>query len=657
MGPGGSVDRDSLIVIHAPIGRDAQLLHGLFERAMLVSKICLSISELCREVELGVAAAFVTEEALGLGAIEKLSAVLQEQGPWSDLPLVVLTVGGEPTQAIRDRLLRLEPLGDLTLLERPLRSDTIVSAARTALRARARQYEVRRRDAELQLVTDNVPVLISYIDRDQVHRRVNQTYFEWFGIPADHVVGMSVSALNGAAHYENARPFIAQALGGQPATFESQVRDKRQALRDVSVSYAPDVGLDGAVRGFVALVQDITERKRIEQMLWERGVRLRFLGELGEATRAIPDPAGVMAIVARMTGEHLGASRCAYAVVESDSETFAVQDDYTAEGSSTAAGTYRLSSFGPCFASHMRQGKTLVIRDTGRDLATDAGLPMFHTIGIGAIVCCPLVKGDKLIAMMAVHHNAPRDWTPQEIGLVETVAERSWAYIERSRAQSELRSSEQQFRTLADTIPNLAWMAHADGHVFWYNQRWYDYTGSTPRAMEGWGWQSVHDSEILPSVLEAWRHSIASGEPFEMVYPLRRADGAFRLFLTRVAPVRDNSEKIVRWFATSTDIDVQQRSEEALRRANCELEEFAYVASHDLQEPLRMVNVYTQLLLKRLGPQATPQLQDYSAYIDAGVKRMEVLIRDLLTYSRIAHDGDEPTNREPISERRSARRS
>ncbi|MCU1234197.1 MAG: multi-sensor signal transduction histidine kinase [Candidatus Solibacter sp.] len=642
MAPSGSVDRDSLIILHAPIGRDAQLLHTLLQRAMLSSKVCSSINDLCGEVARGVAAAFVTEEALDTAAIEKLSAVLQKQGAWSDLPLVVLTVGGEPTQAIRERLTRLEPLGDLTLLERPLRSDTIVSAARTALRARAKQYEVRRRDAELQLVTDNVPVLISYIDREQIHRRVNHTYYEWFGIPTDGVVGMSVWALNGEAYYANAKPYIAEALRGQRVTFESQLWDKRHALRDVSVSYAPDVGMDGAVRGFVALVQDITERKRTEKALRESGQRLQFLGELGEATRALTDPSVVMAIIARMTGEHLGVSRCAYADVEPDEEIFTVQYDYTAEGCESATGTYRLSCFGPGFVAHMRAGRTVAIRDVAQEMADDAGGDMFRAIGIGALVCCPLVKENKLIAMMSVHQSEPRDWTLEETGLVETVADRSWAYIERSRAQSEVRASEQQFRTLADTIPHLAWMAYADGHIFWYNQRWYDYTGSTPNLMEGWGWQNVHDSEILPAVMESWRHSLNTGEPFEMVFPLRGADGTFRLFLTRVAPVRDNSGTVVRWFGTHTDIDVQKRSEEALRRANCELEEFAYVASHDLQEPLRMVNIYTQLLLKRLGPQATPQLREYADYVSAGVRRMEVLIRDLLTYSRITHKGDEP---------------
>ena len=107
---------------------------------------------------------------------------------------------------------------------------------------------------------------------------------------------------------------------------------------------------------------------------------------------------------------------------------------------------------------------------------------------------------------------------------------------ERKRAEEALRESEERFRIMANAIPQLAWIAKSDGYIFWYNQRWYDYTGTTPEQMEGWGWQSVHDPKVLPQVLEQWRASIATGLPFDMVFPLRGADGQFRQFLTRVMP-------------------------------------------------------------------------------------------------------------------------
>jgi PAS domain S-box-containing protein len=121
-------------------------------------------------------------------------------------------------------------------------------------------------------------------------------------------------------------------------------------------------------------------------------------------------------------------------------------------------------------------------------------------------------------------------------------------------AEVALRESEEQLRTLADTISQLAWMAEPDGFIFWYNRRWYEYTGTTPDEMQGWGWQSVHDAEMLPQVVERWKRSIATGEPFQMEFPLKDAGGDFRWFLTRVNPLRDSNGEITRWFGTNTDI-------------------------------------------------------------------------------------------------------
>jgi PAS domain-containing protein len=119
---------------------------------------------------------------------------------------------------------------------------------------------------------------------------------------------------------------------------------------------------------------------------------------------------------------------------------------------------------------------------------------------------------------MAVHQTTPRKWRTDEIELVQQVANRCWESIERARVTRKMLAAEEQFRTLANTIPNLAWMANADGYIFWYNQRWFSYTDTTSEQMKGWGWQAVHDPEVLPLVLAGWKKSLSSGESFEMVF-------------------------------------------------------------------------------------------------------------------------------------------
>ena len=173
------------------------------------------------------------------------------------------------------------------------------------------------------------------------------------------------------------------------------------------------------------------------------------------------------------------------------------------------------------------------------------------------------------------------------------------------------------------------------GFIFWYNKQWYDYTGTTPKQMEGWGWQSVHDPDVLPKALERWKDSLATAEPFEMVFPLRGADGVFRPFLTRVLPVKAPNGKVVRWFGTNTDITKELEMRQSLERSNAELQQFAYLASHDLQEPLRMVISYLALLEKNYKDDLAPRAQEFIDYAVAGGARMRELINDLLEYSRV----------------------
>ena len=135
---------------------------------------------------------------------------------------------------------------------------------------------------------------------------------------------------------------------------------------------------------------------------------------------------------------------------------------------------------------------------------------------------------------------------------------------ESRKAQALLRESEAKFQTVVNCIPQLAWMADANGSVFWYNQRWFDYTGATLAETDGLGWQKVHDPDKLPAVLEEWNRALTVGRTFDMEFPLRGADGAFRTFLTRVTPLRDDDGRVTRWIGTNTDISERKQAEELL---------------------------------------------------------------------------------------------
>jgi len=224
---------------------------------------------------------------------------------------------------------------------------------------------------------------------------------------------------------------------------------------------------------------------------------------------------------------------------------------------------------------------------------------------------------------------------------------------ERKQAEKALQESEEQFRTLINSMPTLAWWARGDGYIMWYNRRWYEFTGTTPEQMEGWGWQSVHDPEMLPYVTERWTSSIATGEPFEMELPLRRSDGVYQTFLTRVLPLKNSDGKISRWFGTNTDISEIKKSHEVtlktnevleervrertnqLEELNKELQTFTYSVSHDLKAPLRGIDGYSKLLEMEYSDRLDKDGRLFIRNVRSSAAQMLELIDDLLSYSRM----------------------
>jgi PAS domain S-box-containing protein len=202
----------------------------------------------------------------------------------------------------------------------------------------------------------------------------------------------------------------------------------------------------------------------------------------------------------------------------------------------------------------------------------------------------------------------------------------------RREGERGLRESEGRFRAFADSMAPMAWMARPDGSISWYNRRWYDYTGTTSEQMAAQGWQSVHDPAVRLVMVEPWEEAIAGGEPFQMVVPIRGADGQFRAFATDVQPMRDEAGRIAGWCGTQTDISEQREMAQRLREHDRRKDEFLAMLAHELRNPLAAISNATQVL-KRTDQ---PEHREWGrGIIEANVTHLARMIDDLLDVSRV----------------------
>ncbi len=383
---------------------------------------------------------------------------------------------------------------------------------------------LRESESRFRTVIGNAPITAFALDKDGMFTFSDGAGLASIGLKPGEVVGRS--AWDVYADFPELTANLRRALDGESVSWNVPVNGIVFEMR-----CSPVMNDDGEPDGIIGVAFDVTEKTRAADELAAREEHYRFLF-----------------------------NTVASGVVYQDGDARILDANPAAErilGLTLAQMTGR-DSFDPRWRTVREDGSDLpgdehpgpVALRTGRSVR-DVPMGVFH----------PDENRYRWLSVSAVPLTRPGEAKPY---LVYAYFE---DHTERREAERLSRESEERFRALADNISQLAWMGDRDGSLFWYNRRWFDYTGTTIDEMRGWGWRAVHHPDYVGPVTARFADHMARGAEWEDTFPLRGADGEYRWFLSRAVPLRDAAGNIMRWFGTNTDVTESRRAEEEVRRS------------------------------------------------------------------------------------------
>jgi PAS domain S-box-containing protein len=389
--------------------------------------------------------------------------------------------------------------------------------------------------------------------------------------------------------------------------------------------------LEGSQDQYIAFIMDVSARKRMEEELHRYNRALKVITKCKEAMIHAEDEAILLNDICRIIVD-IGGYRLAWIGFIENDVAKTVRPVARAGYDEGYVDNLKIALEDPIRGN----GPTGISLKTGKpywskNVRSDRGMQPWRIDALNrgylSTLNLPIVYEKQVIGALVIYSGITEAFDEEERGLLFELAQ-NLAYgltairdrVRRTRAEEELlranneleervrertkevikinealRESEERFRALADNIPNLAWMADASGWIFWYNKRWYDYTGTSPEEMQGWGWQKVHHPDYMDKVTEEWKTKIKTGQVYDNIFPLRGKDGSYRWFLTRVIPIRDDQGKIWRWFGTNTDITDRRKIEEELNEAKHQTELYLDLMGHDINNLNQVAQGYLEL--------------------------------------------------------------
>ncbi|MGY4515215.1 PAS domain-containing protein [Lysobacter sp. HA18] len=485
------------------------------------------------------------------------------------------------------------------------------------------------------------------LDRDLRYLDANHAYELLTGLSREHLVGRGVFEMFPGTVNDDGTSQSTILRRSFERTFETGERDTLALIpyaistetpdgvevdvRYWSATHTPILDEDGHVVAVMQHTTDVTEVQRLRE-------ELEHSRSATGLTRAQVE-SGVL-------------SRAA--AVQRDNDRLSARDAFLTDLFAQAPGFMAVLR-GPDFvfelaneAYELLVGRTNFLGRALRDVLPEvAGQGFVQLLDQVRASGEPFVGRGVPVALRAgegIEHTRYVDFVYQPVrdasGVVDAIFVQGADVTDRETALIALRDSEARFRTIADLVPQMIWSTQPDGFHDYYNRRWYDFTGVPVGSTDGEAWAGMFHADDQPRAWARWRHSLETGEPYEVEYRLRDRNGEYQWVLGRALPVRDSSGAIVRWMGTCTEIDdikrtqqMLERSENALRAADRQKDLFLATLAHEMRNPLAPIVTAVQLL--RMAPDREATVRQAAEIIDRQAGHMRNLVEDLIDVSRV----------------------
>ncbi len=404
---------------------------------------------------------------------------------------------------------------------------------------------------------------------------INKAGLDMLGYERDEVLGRNMHELihhthpDGSPYPEEGCPLVQSFVTGRPVQLDNETLWRKDGSFFTAEYSSFPILRDDTVTGSVVTFVDISQRGEAQRRLAVQITVSRILAGSADLMKALTQ---VLAAIGSGLGWQVGI----FWSVDERVGVLRNATQWSAPGSDARAFLEQAERLCPKPGDGLpgrvwREDAAIQVND----IAADPTLPR-RTAAVGAglrsAFAFPVKAGGRTLGVIEFSGYHGQQIDDSFLDSIATLGQQIGQFLSRRQAEESLRQNEAEFRTLADNIPQLTWMARPNGEVYWYNQRWYDYTGMDSANAQGQSWRNFHHPDHAERAATQFVLAIKNGELWEDTFPLKGKDGQYRWFLSRAVPIRSRDGEIVRWFGTNTDVTEQREAELRLAEAERRLQ-------------------------------------------------------------------------------------